>query len=52
LRRESFVSSEELLEREFEQRLLAEGVVREIPFGWNEADFPEFINLSSKLVLK
>lgn len=48
LRRENVVSPEELREREFEQMLLAEGVIREIPSGWNDDDDFEPVEINGK----
>lgn len=48
LRRESTASPEDLREREFEQQLLAEGVISEIPSGWNDDDDFEPIKISGK----
>ena len=42
------VSAEELREREFEQMLLAEGVIRDIPSGWNEDDDFEPVEITGK----
>lgn len=48
LRRENAVSPEELGEREFERTLLAEGVIRAIPSGWNDDDYFEPVEISGK----
>lgn len=48
LHHETAVSAEELREREFEQMLLAEGVIREIPLGWNDGDDFEPIEIEGK----
>lgn len=48
LHHEKIVSTEELREREFEQMLLAEGIIREIPSDWNEDDDFEPINIIGK----
>ncbi len=45
---ETSVSPEEMCEREFEQMLLAEGVISEIPSGWNEDDDFEPVEISGK----
>jgi hypothetical protein len=48
LRRENAASPEEMREREFEQQLLAEGVIREIPSGWNDDDDFKPVKISGK----
>lgn len=48
LHHEKAVSPEELREREFEQMLLAEGVIREIPSAWNDEDNFEPIEIEGK----
>lgn len=42
------ISEEELLEQEFEQMLLAEGVINHIPPRWNEDDDGEPFEISGK----
>lgn len=48
LHRENAVSPEELREREFERTLLAEGVIRAIPPGWNDDDYFEPVEINGK----
>jgi len=48
MRRENAVSPEELREREFERTLLAEGVIRSIPSGWNDDDYFEPVEINGK----
>lgn len=48
LRPEAANSPEELREREFEQMLLADGIIREIPSGWNDDDDFEPVAISGK----
>ena len=48
LHRENAVSPEESREREFERMLLAEGVIKEIPSGWNDDDYFEPVEISGK----
>jgi hypothetical protein len=43
-----FLSEEELREQEFEQTLLAEGGIRQIPPRWNEDDDFEPVEISGK----
>jgi hypothetical protein len=48
LHEKNAVSPEELSEREFERMLLAEGVIKEIPSGWNDDDCFEPVKISGK----
>ena len=48
LHEKNAVSPEELREREFERMLLAEGVIKEIPSGWNDDDYFEPVEISGK----
>ncbi len=48
LHHKTSVSPEEMREREFEQMLLAEGVIREIPSGWNADDDFEPVEIIGK----
>jgi len=48
LHRENAVSPEESREREFERMLLAEGIIKEIPSGWNDDDDFEPIEISGQ----
>jgi hypothetical protein len=48
LHQENAISPDELHEREFEQTLLAEGVIRTIPSGWNDEDDFEPVEITGK----
>lgn len=48
LHKENAGSPEERREREFERTLLAEGIIRTIPSGWNDEDYFEPIEIGGK----